>query len=63
MKNWKTTVGGLVVGIPQLLVGIGLVDGTNKWLGLSTAVGALLLGLFAKDHNVVGAGQTAHHVD
>ena len=54
MKNWKTTVGGLIIGVPQLLVGTGIVDGNNKWLALATSLGAIFLGLTAKDHNVTG---------
>ena len=54
MKNWKTTVGGLIIGIPQLLINVGIVDSGNKWITLASSLGAIFLGLFAKDNNVTG---------
>lgn len=54
LKNWKTTVGGLLAGVPQLLVSVGLIAPTNKWAALASAVGMVWLGTFSKDHNVTG---------
>ena len=54
MKNWKTFVAGLIVGIPQLLISSGIVEANNRWVSLATSVGAIVLGLVAKDNNVTG---------
>lgn len=53
MRNWKTTIGGVLSAI-----GLGLT--ANPHAGLHTAgvvlaaVGSLLMGGAAKDHNVTG---------
>lgn len=52
MKNWKTTVGGLL-----LAAGTGLqaMDEPYKTIGvIMVAVGGALLGFSAKDYNVTG---------
>lgn len=53
MKSWKTTVGGILLGIGTPLVAAG--DGIYKTVGvvLST-IGGLIVGLAAKDSNVTG---------
>jgi len=54
MKNWKTTVSGVVVA-----AGAGMVqasDPTVQMIGqIISVIGAILLGLFAKDSNVTGS--------
>lgn len=53
MKNWKTTVGGLLLAIGTPLSQSS--DETLKYIGtIMTALGALILGLAAKDFNVTG---------
>jgi hypothetical protein len=46
-KNIKTTVFGAVAGLPLLVDGIASKDYTKIFSG----IGALLVGLFAKDHD------------
>jgi mannose/fructose/N-acetylgalactosamine-specific phosphotransferase system component IID len=51
MKNWKTTVFGLLAGAGQIFEMVGL----PKELGDATSViGLFLMGVFAKDSNVTG---------
>lgn len=58
-KNWKTTLGGLVAGLP---IGINAVINAyaagelNGQSGsqLFLAIGIILLGAYSKDHNVTG---------
>ena len=50
-NNWETTVGGLLAGIPVIVINSGLML-TPKWtqiLSIIGAVGTLLIGLAAKD--------------
>lgn len=50
MKNWKTTVAGSVVALPQIITGA-----INKdWATVIQGLATLLLGIFAKDNNVTG---------
>ena len=53
MKNWKTTLGGLVIAVPQIAMALGLAipEPISKLL---LAVGAAWLAYFAKDKNVTG---------
>jgi hypothetical protein len=57
MKNWKTTLSGLLT-----CIGLAITTSDNPNLHLvgiiSAALGALLTGASAKDHNVTG-GTTA----
>ena len=48
MKNWRTTVAGLVAAFLQLYAG-----GMNL-KSAAAAAGLAALGAFAKDHNVTG---------
>jgi len=51
MKNWKTTLGGILTSLGLALKG----HSDLWWLGdFCTITGPLLLGLGAKDHNVTG---------
>lgn len=54
MKNWKTTVSGLVAALPQIAIMFG-VSGVpmEVWNGIS-AIGLFLIGVLAKDNNVTG---------
>lgn len=49
-KNWKTSLGGCVTAVPQIIEGIT----THNWMLVLTGIGSLLLGLTAKDSNVTG---------
>ena len=48
LKNIKTTLFGAVAGLPIIVDGVA----TKDWAKIATGVGTLLIGLFAKDHNV-----------
>ena len=53
MKNWKTTVAGILLGIGTPMGAAG--EGMYKTIGIALAtVGGLLLGVAAKDSNVTG---------
>lgn len=56
MKNWKTTLFGVLAIVPQLLLGlgIGLPPKAAAW---TSAVGGALLALSAKDHDVTGGNR------
>lgn len=45
MKDWKTSLGGLGVGIPMIINGVAAKD----WGMVISGVAAILMGLFAKD--------------
>jgi ABC-type Fe3+-siderophore transport system permease subunit len=57
MKNWKTTIAGLILAAS---LGIAQADpatvGTraNKWAGFAAVIAAALLGVSAKDKDVTG---------
>jgi len=59
ITNWKTSVGGLLAGGPAILCqmfhicSVGHLGG-GDWLGLISGIGAVWMGLLAKDHNVTG---------
>lgn len=58
MKNWKTTVFGILAAVPTLLHVVG-VQGIGHIGAVSidqaaAAIGALFLGFYAKDKNVTG---------
>ena len=53
MFSWKTSLGGLLVAIGTPLSQA--TDETMKYIGIIVmSLGALILGLAAKDHNVTG---------
>lgn len=51
MKNWKTTVSGLLSGCGQLFPLFGLPAEVGQAVSV---LGLFLMGLFAKDSNVTG---------
>ena len=52
MKNWKTTVGGILTSV-GLLLAAG--EGIYKTIGVAlSTIGSLILGFAAKDSNVTG---------
>ena len=53
IKNWKTTVGGLVVALPTILTTVGIIipEPISK---LIMALGAIWFAYFAKDKDVTG---------
>ena len=53
MKNWKTTLFGVITAIPVLLHLFGLVIPPDI-AAILTAIGGLGLGVTAKDNNVTG---------
>ena len=50
MKSWKTTVAGIIGGLPQILNGII----ANDWGSVGAGLALIVVGLFAKDHDVSG---------
>jgi hypothetical protein len=53
MKNWKTTISGIVAGLPQLITAITPML-PQKWANVFTGIGVILFALSAKDANVTG---------
>lgn len=51
--NWKTTLGGVMAGVPALVTASGFehTPHLDHWLNLCSAVGMLLMGMSAKDWN------------
>jgi hypothetical protein len=49
--NWKTSLGGIMVAVPPLITAAGFIlsPAWQHWLALATGLGALLIGLAAKD--------------
>ncbi len=58
MKNWKTTLTGLLTALPTLLNLFGITSIPADVVQGITALGVFVIGLVAKDHNVTG-GTTA----
>lgn len=63
MKNWKTTLVGLITGsipaIDALITAYNLGYFTEKTgYQLILGIGIILFGVFAKDHNVTGGVKT-----
>jgi hypothetical protein len=55
MKNWQTTLAGLLVGLTGATgVGWQKPDGSVNWIAIAIAVTSALLGLVSKQHNVTG---------
>lgn len=59
MKNWKTTLAGLIAGLPFAIDALTQANTAGFFTGKSGlelvgAVGIVLFGAFAKDHNVTG---------
>jgi hypothetical protein len=59
MKNWKTTLAGFIAGLPVAIDAIMKAYDAGAFTGktglqLVAAVGVILFGLWAKDHNVTG---------
>jgi hypothetical protein len=61
MKNWKTTVSGVIAALGQLLplVGVALTPEVTQAI---TVIGLFLMGLFSKDSNVTGVGKDAQTI-
>jgi hypothetical protein len=53
MKNWKTTLAGLILAAPAILTTAGIAI-PAAFADIIQAVGAALVGYFAKDKNVSG---------
>ena len=59
MKSWKTSLSGLLVGLPVAVDAIIKAYEAGAFTGktgmqLIAAIGIVLLGLFSKDNNVTG---------
>lgn len=59
MKNWKTTIAGLVTGVPIAIDALITAFQAGAFTGKSgvqlvAAIGIILLGLVTKDHDVTG---------
>lgn len=59
MKSWKTTLAGLLTGLPLAIDALVQAYNAGAFTGKSglqllAAIGLVLLGLFAKDRNVTG---------
>ena len=59
MKNWKTTLSGLVAGLPVAAYALSQAYSTGAFTGktgaaLGVSIGLVLLGAYSKDHNVTG---------
>jgi hypothetical protein len=52
-KNWKTTISGIVAGLPQLITVVTPML-PQKWANVLTGIGMVLFALAAKDANVTG---------
>lgn len=52
-RNIKTTLFGTIAGLPTIVEGVQ----THSISHILAGLGALLLGLFAKDHDVSGTGK------
>jgi hypothetical protein len=53
MKNWKTTLFGVLAAISIAVLPI-LQSGVIDWKAIMIAISVGLLGYFAKDHDVTG---------
>lgn len=53
MKNWKTTLSGIVSIVPIIANLFGMQIPNEVVVG-AVAVGSFITGLFAKDHDVTG---------
>ena len=59
MKNWKTTVGGILLGIGTPLAAAG--EGLYKTVGtIMATIGGILVGLSARDANVSSKSMGLH---
>jgi hypothetical protein len=63
-QNWQTTVGGLLAGIPSIIIASGLMLTMKETqiLAIISGVGTLLIGLAAKDsgtHSTIAQVQQA----
>lgn len=59
MKSWKTTLAGLLTGVPTAIDALVQAYNAGTFTGesgsqLALGIGMVLLGACAKDHNVTG---------
>ena len=59
MKNVKTSIAGLIAGVPFIIDALMQAYSTGTFTGKSgmqlvAAIGVVLLGLYSKDHDVKG---------
>lgn len=61
MKNWKTTVGGILLSLGVIAASLPLPD-EYKWVAQAlSAVGAAMLGISAKDYNTHSTIEEVHN--
>jgi hypothetical protein len=53
MKNWMTTIGGLLAGLPPIIQAVSPFL-PPKYAAIASAVGVIILGISAKDFNKTG---------
>lgn len=58
MKNWKTTLTGILTALPTIATYLGIVAIPEPVLQGIGALGIFILGLVSKDHNVTGGTET-----
>lgn len=59
LTSWKTTLAGLIAGLPVAIDALVTAYNAGTFTGktgvqLAAAIGIVLFGLFAKDHDVTG---------
>ncbi len=59
MKNFKTSLAGIIAGVPFIIDALMQAYSTGAFTGKSglqlvAAIGVVLLGLYSKDHDVKG---------
>lgn len=59
MKNFKTSLAGLIAGVPFIIDALSQAYSAGAFTGktglqLVAAIGVVLLGLYSKDHDVKG---------
>lgn len=59
MKNFKTSIAGIIAGLPFIIDALMQAYSTGAFTGKSglqlvAAIGVVLLGLYSKDHDVKG---------
>ena len=59
MTNWKTTLGGLIAGLPLFIDAMATAYANGQFTDKTgtqsiLAIGIVLLGVFSKDHNTTG---------
>ena len=62
-KSWKTTLGGILIGLAPLIIGMESPEWASQVGVIVGAIGGVLLGVSARDHNVSSEDAGAHKKD